>query len=613
MNDLARKRLSAIAVVSIAIFALVFFWSSLIVVTFRMPQTGASATYNFRKAGWEITRVGLGTPAARAGLRKGDIVLYASKPGVPPTCFRWLNCLPPRLFNPEDAVPAYELAHPPELLVKRGSHSFYTRIDAGSGSRPYPLSNSLRIVLSLLVFTAATVFGTWLTLLRPGLMAWALFAFCVSAYGPAGSMFRIYFTVIHPGALWNAFINTDLALQLGVAGLPVFLLRFPNDSSPGWRRAALTWTLWTVPWPLFLLFFVLPYIPQSPFDGSNDRLVPILKLSIFIFSLGILGVIYAQARGVDRQRAKWVIVGVAAALIAAIINNAAYLTVSEQSLREHAPYLARNLSFLTLSLGALLPICVAYAIVKHRVIDVRFIASRGIIFGILLALLAVVFVGLDWIFTRYVSQSLWQIAIGMAVAFGLGWAASKFARRLVIWVDRAFFRTHYTSMTQLRELRFALERETRPEEAQRVVIFGAVEALKLGSAALFVPVPDRGFIRQTAIGWNAGTAWHLFKDDPIVRKAAHRNKPFSLQEFAWNDMGIPRGMGEPALAVPLISRHRLVALAVYGAHLSGAEIDPDETRLLRDLCATAALAFDQRITGSLGAPTFAPEETRTAR
>ena len=601
MSDAASKKISVITIVGIAAFVLLFYWSLSIVVTFRVPQTGASVRWRY-PLGYQIVNVQPGSSAARAGLRPGDIVRYANLADrgcswVP----RWLRCRPPLIFYAE-GVPAYELAHPVPLLVRRNPHHwFYTAIDPRAGSHSYPVGDAVVILMQLLVYTAFVVLGTWLALLRPGLMTWGFFAFCVSA-APTGYANVISMQILHARtSVDDAVFYVNSTAQLGLAGLPVFLLRFPNDNSPGWRLPMLVFTLCTVPWILPVVFFVIP---------AQMEHLPALKTSIFLYSFGILATMYVQARGVNRQRLQWVIAGVAAAISGALLMNAPLLRGMTPDFITLAGTL---IHFISTLLYAIMPICIAYAIVKHRVIDVRFIANRAIIFGILLALFAIVFAGLDWIFTQYVSQSLWQIAIGMAVAFGLGWAARTFASRLVSWVDRAFFKKHYAAMTELRELRIALEGETQPEEVQRIVILGVADVLKLGSAALFVAVGDGGFIRQTSIGWGPGTVWHLFKDDQIALAAAHRNKPFSVQGFTWTDMGVPRGAGEPALGVPVISRRRLVALALYGAHVSGPEIDPDETRLLKDLCAAAAPAFDQRATGILGTAVFAAEAKRTAR
>ncbi|HET9028543.1 MAG TPA: hypothetical protein VFN49_00040, partial [Candidatus Aquilonibacter sp.] len=47
-----------------------------------------------------------------------------------------------------------------------------------------------------------------------------------------------------------------------------------------------------------------------------------------------------------------------------------------------------------------------------------------------------------------------------------------------------------------------------------------------------------------------------------------------------------------ALAIPVTVRHELVSFTLYGAHLNGAQLDPEEVELLEELAREAARAYD---------------------
>jgi ABC-type transport system involved in cytochrome bd biosynthesis fused ATPase/permease subunit len=47
-----------------------------------------------------------------------------------------------------------------------------------------------------------------------------------------------------------------------------------------------------------------------------------------------------------------------------------------------------------------------------------------------------------------------------------------------------------------------------------------------------------------------------------------------------------------SLAVPVSVRHELVSFTLYGAHTNGAQLDPDEVELLKELAREAARAYD---------------------
>lgn len=603
MRNSSRKTLSAICVVSIAVFALLFFWSALMVVTFRIPQTGASATCD-DIACWKIVEVQRNTAAARAGLRVDDVVVDASP--CPPGLFA---CSPFRLFS-GNPVPRFELAHPLTLSVTRGARHFYVSLDPSTGSRSYPIGDALTFIFRLLVYTGFIVLGTWLVLLRPGLMTSAFFTVCVSLAAPSGLAMLTYIEVFQHGTPLDRLFNISMAFQLGITALPVFLLRFPNDNSTGLRGRMLITALWAVPC-LYLLAFLL--------DGYDY--LPELKIAILLISLGILAATYARAPAATRKRLQWAMVGITAAIMASLMLNA--ITGISLYVFHWQPIgvldrssLARNVILdLAGLLYALMLICITYAIIRHRVIDVRFIANRGIVIGSMLLLFAAAFAGLDWLFSAYVYQSQAQIAIGIAAAFALGWAIRSWWTHFVDLVDRVFFPKYHAGVTQMRELRLVLEREDSHDSVRRILTADAAASLQLASAAIFARTSDGGFIRETAQGWGPGTVWHLLNDDLIVSGvSAHRGKPFRVEDSMWGEMAVPAELASPTLAVPLTSRRGVVALLLYGAHTNGAAIDPDETRLLTELGAAAAPSFDQRETsGILAKPAFAAEATRTAR
>ncbi len=164
MSNSALRRLSAAGIITIASFALVFYWSTSIVVTFRIPQSGATVRWKY-PLGYQILSVQPGSPAAHAGLRRGDIALYTP---LRDPCGGWFKCRVPLVFYNE-GVPAYELGHPIRLVVTRHSKSFLTTLDPRPGNRPYPIISSLDLLTRLLVYTSFVVLGAWLVLLRPGL------------------------------------------------------------------------------------------------------------------------------------------------------------------------------------------------------------------------------------------------------------------------------------------------------------------------------------------------------------------------------------------------------------------------------------------------------------
>jgi hypothetical protein len=55
---------------------------------------------------------------------------------------------------------------------------------------------------------------------------------------------------------------------------------------------------------------------------------------------------------------------------------------------------------------------------------------------------------------------------------------------------------------------------------------------------------------------------------------------------------LPRGDKEPVLAIPVLVRDRLIAIALYGSHINREALDPDEGASIDRLAGGAAAAYD---------------------
>jgi hypothetical protein len=54
---------------------------------------------------------------------------------------------------------------------------------------------------------------------------------------------------------------------------------------------------------------------------------------------------------------------------------------------------------------------------------------------------------------------------------------------------------------------------------------------------------------------------------------------------------VPLGVARPSLLVPIIAGKEVVALLLCGAHVDGTGLDPDEIKMIRDICADAGRVY----------------------
>jgi GAF domain-containing protein len=73
-------------------------------------------------------------------------------------------------------------------------------------------------------------------------------------------------------------------------------------------------------------------------------------------------------------------------------------------------------------------------------------------------------------------------------------------------------------------------------------------------------------------------------------------KPVRLCSEDWNRLDLPSGKVAPCLAVPVCSEiPEATAVALFGAHETGNDIDADEREMLETLARRAAAAYERVI------------------
>ena len=127
-------------------------------------------------------------------------------------------------------------------------------------------------------------------------------------------------------------------------------------------------------------------------------------------------------------------------------------------------------------------------------------------------------------------------------------------------------------------------------EIESNLVQGVRSALGLASASVFRE-HDRTFRRTAADeGWDDAATQTLDPSDAMLEPArAHR--PFNVNAQAAARNRLPVGLMRPILAVPIGDRLRCLALALYGPHATGNDLNHDERTMLAELADKAASAF----------------------
>jgi len=572
--DSPRKRFASIVRVSIVVLlgalviagtlpGLSFIWDSHDVSWGPHGSLGFSTDYDGK-----VKAVQPRSPASSAGILPGDRVDLAR---TAPDDRYYLAGSPAR-------IPAGERVTF-NLIAPGGQR----QITLTAPREPFPLVSRFDLLARTLASFVFVIVGGMLVLLRPSIMTWGFYLYCLG-FSPG-----IAFASLSRYPSFDAHaVNVlagDILTAAATVGIFVFALFFMRDNPSTWRRFAER----LVPY-LFLMFAILICYPDvaNLFLGMRAERVQEVMLALQGAMLGLSIVItldtYIRARAGDRERIRFVVLG----LIVGILGTYSGVLLLFSSVLPFAP--PQWIGGLLLLLNITLPVTVAYAVIRHRVLDLSFVVSRAIIYGILTFVLGSVFALISWFIGHELEATNLARILEIGAAIGLSFWLNDLQAKVSGLIDRIFFRQRRAAMLRLSRLAEAMPHAQQRETVDKFLIDEPVSALDLSSAALFRREEHGGYQESRTIGWPEQPVM-LAHEDPLVLNLEAQQEPIRPSEIAWEHPFI-EGIACPVLAVPLLVRRTLVGIALYGAHKNGADIDPDEARALQQLAISAEASYD---------------------
>src|SRR5262245_52667455 len=144
----------------------------------------------------------------------------------------------------------------------------------------------------------------------------------------------------------------------------------------------------------------------------------------------------------QRRRVRWVVFGSIASLLPQVALSAGELILGGREVSQFGT--AADAA------SAGIPLVVAYAVVKHRVFDIKVVVRRGLQYLLarrgLQTLLAIPTAALIFVVVRHRNMTIAELVReNTAYLFWIGAAlvSLRFRQRLSLWLDRRFFREEY--------------------------------------------------------------------------------------------------------------------------------------------------------------------------
>lgn len=521
------------------------------------------------------------SPAFQAGLRPGDRPDLAQ-----------MRCIPIDTLICSSAMAAlggmrlvsnYQRA---ELALVATSERPARQVDIVAKQRPYNWWVLAVLLLDQLAAILVILAAAWLVWTRPGVMTWGFFLYVIWFNPGQSSKYYALLQYYSPAALLTQNIAGAIAQGAGSAGFIWFALRAPtNETTSRWRPVERA-----LPSVAILLAILLALSYANLFGYPTEAVTRAGVLSGLVVAASAFMILLARRKELppqDYQRLRWVIWGCLIGLPALVIADAGTgTTLLDPLLKGYSP--PEQLWGLVYLVNGVLCLFVSEAVRRPYVVTVSIPLRRVTILGLLLSLpMLFLHQTIDHIregISENVSLPAWAwIAVATAGVF----LTSKIHDTAVHHVDRLFNRSVVKAGDRLGD---AILNAGNYAEIESHLVQGVRNALDLASASVFRK-EGRKFRRTAADqSWDDAATRTLDPTDPML-EPTHTHRPFSVNAQAAARNRLPGGLMRPILAVPVGDRLRCLALALYGPHATGNDLNHDERTMLAELADKAASAF----------------------
>ena len=570
--------------------------------------------YDARTHSLPVDDVIEGSPAAQAGLRAGDRITavngraLGTEIGFDESYVRG---------HPGDAV-ALTIERPGESKPLVLHAAFRTKRSLNRAGEGLARSSALQVIgLFPIPFLLVGFAVLFLRLEEP--TAWLLaLLFCAFIGAP---------DPVIPSGVSPALVAFALAFRAIFCGMlgPLFYLffaLFPAQSALDRRFPWLKWL--ALAFGISIAFPGLraghPSFPRVVAEVAGTRNADLI-LSFVLYALFVLGILslaqnsFMAAPSEERRKSRVILWGTIAGVLPIVLER-----VAVDFAGYRPPFWFDTALVLVLSLY---PLSFAYAVVKHRVMEIPALLRRSARYvlvqrGFTILLLALWLAAIR-LFTYAVSGLVGTFSntvLGLGLVFGVGlvWISAPLVKRGTARIDRAFFRSAYDARVILQDLAEKTRTVTDRRELAMLLekhIRGALHPKSLACylesgdgnlVAEFGPVPREfdtipAALPRPKFPFRFGAtfvpreSYTIPAALPLLREIAQRGKAWDVPQSheAAGDLG-PLA---PECLVPILGRNNgLIGLLVLGQRLSEEPYSGEDKHLLDSVAGQAGITLE---------------------
>jgi two-component system NtrC family sensor kinase len=574
MKQNLRVSLGAVVLALATLAAVIYAWINFRQrETYEIPDDGVA--WMDTSHGAQAWKLAPNSPAARAGIRPGDILLTINgvrvDSQVQVTKRLWRSGLWTQV--------RYKLI--------RNGEEFETPLVTAPEDKPTSIENYERVVGLLYLFIGLFIFvKRWNAPRAIHFFVFCLVSFILYSYHYSGKLDAFDYEVY-----WAKIAS----LMLAPALLLHFALVFPERAEAAARSFSKLALVYGPP-SLLLLFHIstaLNALGFVPWLGSRVLLDKIELSYLGIYFIAAAVVFYKSFReapsGVLRQQLKWLTGGTLAGSLPFVLMYIVPFVVLDATPRAW-------MKFSSLSL-VLIPLCFGYAIIRYRLMDVDIIFKRGLAYTAATAAVASVYFALIALIAEISHAQTTGPVGGMIAIVIAAFLFQPFREWIQGRLDRFFYRDRLDYRRTLIEFGRTLTNEVRFDPMLGSVMDRVSQTLLVDRLAIFMEDPvqpgqmrlarsmgvrlsepmDLSFLEPARPEFARGA---LFFESPRVAREVSASVRHTLEQLDLNYF------------IPCRIREHTVAVLGLGKTVDGDFLSSDDVELVQTIAGYVAVALD---------------------
>ena len=436
-------------------------------------------------------------------------------------------------------------------------HIVTTRADT-----PFTYESTAETWFAFVTLTFALVLTAYLGYRRPGVMIAALILF-IAGGGLDWPSLAAALSSLPDAAFAALMMPTHLLASIfPTLALASFAIRLPNDDADPRKRNAIR---------AIDAIVILGLFAEAFYRTRSQGVLYLGISAIVVIVACMLSLRYARPS--DRGR-----VGIVFAAV--ILGGAGYaVAIMVES------YTGPTVQFYAYSgLSVIIvPVSLAYAILRHRVFDIAFVLNRTLVYALTSAFILVILAALEFVAERYVNAltHVEGVLVEFFIALIVIVSARLIHRKIDQLVDAIFFRTRHQQESALRRFSTAAQFYTAQDPLVRDTVDALVRFGRVQGAAVYLSTGSQ--MECAASTFESPAAPRIDENDSAyVALRAHRDE-LDTHDFKTAFSG--------ARLYPMVLAGRLAGTIATGERESGEAIPPDIDDAIKRVVSAVTIAL----------------------